>query len=566
MKSFVAGNSVLYTTDNRVGIITGKYDEVRDRWQVKFNGVDLILIPGEKLELVPDKEDPFDLFQSERFSSITDYRRCLYRHRMSGELTNIMYSMDNAVTTFMPHQFIPVIKFLESYTERLLIADEVGLGKTIEAMYIWEELRARKNAKRLLVVVPAVLRDKWKDDMKRFFGIDAEIISAQRKNDDRNLLHFVEEARRNPNQTSFTVIVSIEGLRVADQVRKVFSDCKDVEQLFDLTIIDEAHYYRNQERKTFDTGEELRDVSRHFLLLSATPIQTSSENFFNLLRLLAPEDFENKDTFEAQLEESRPLVRLANALERHEDKENVAYYLDEALQNDVFEQDEDLNYLRQNLDLVVDDSHERVVMTKKIKDKYFYAPLVTRSRKRDVLPNLIQRCVRPVNFKLSEYEHAFYDDVTQYLRHIDRESEYKTTFSTFRLIMRQRQMASCIPAALRAWRGIGVCDDDVNEEDSASETFTLQKMMEMPRFENYDLERLEANDSKFNRILAEIQKILVANPCEKIVIFTFFRTTARYLSDRLKKCNISTINLMGGVDRDEKNRRLEEFKISNVNV
>ncbi len=565
MSSFSAGNSVLYVTDGRVGVITGKFDKFRDRWQVKFNGVDLIWVPGEKLELVPEKEDPYDLFQSERFMGISDYRRCLYRYRMSGELTNIMYSMDNAVATFMPHQFIPVIKFLESYTDRLLIADEVGLGKTIEAMYIWEELRARKNAKRLLVVVPAVLRDKWKDDMKRFFGIDAEIVSAQRRDDDRSLLKRVEEVRHFPNQTNFALVVSIEGLRVADEVRAIFKECKDVEQLFDMTIVDEAHYYRNRERETFDTGEALRDVSHHFLLLSATPIQTNSENFFNLLRLLAPEDFEDRDTFDAQLAENRPLVRLANALERHEKKEVVAGYLDEALNNKIFEHDEDLNHLLKNLDSIVNDSHKRVVMIKKIKDKYFYAGLVTRSRKRDVMPNRIQRCVQPVNFKLSEYEHAFYDEVTRYLRDEDRKSERLTTVSTFRLIMRQRQMASCIPAALRAWRGFGPSGDD-GDEESSSETFTLQKMTEMPQFENYDLGLLEADDSKFTRVLVEIKKILAANPLEKIVIFTFFRTTARYLSERLKENDISTILLMGGVDRDEKARRLQAFKTSSVNV
>ncbi len=567
MASFVAGNSVRYTTDGRVGIITGKFDKFRDRWQVKFNGVDLIWVPGENLEVVPDKEDPFDLFQNERFMSISDFRRCLYRYRMSGELTNIMYSMDNAVATFMPHQFIPVIKFLESYTERLLIADEVGLGKTIEAMYIWEELRARKNAKRLLVVVPAVLRDKWKGDMERFFGIDAEIVSAQCKDDDHALLRRVEDVRRNPNQTNFALIVSIEGLRTADKVRDIFKECKDVEQLFDLTIIDEAHYYRNKERKTFDTGEELRDVSHHFLLLSATPIQTSSENFFNLLRLLAPEDFENQDTFHAQLAENRPLVCLANALERHDNKEVVEQYLKEALYNEVFERDADLNYFSRNLDLVVDNPQERVVMIKKIKDKYFYAGLVTRSRKRDVMPNRTQRCVQPVNFRLSEYEHEFYDEVTRYLRGEDQRNERSTIFSTFRLIMRQRQMASCIPAALRAWRGLGVNEnEDDGEEESSSENFAIQKMTEMPRFENYDLDWLEANDSKFNRVLAEVQKIIAANPHEKIVIFTFFRTTARYLNERLKDNHISTTLLMGGVDRDEKSRQLEAFKKTSVNV
>lgn len=562
--SFTAGNSVLYSTNGQVGVITGKLDKFKDRWQVKFNGKDLIWVPGEKLSLVPDKEDPFDLFQQERFQTISDFRRCLYRYRMSGELTNIMYSMDNAVTTFMPHQFIPVIKFLESYTDRLLIADEVGLGKTIEAMYIWEELRARKNAKRLLVVVPAVLRDKWKNDMQHFFGIDAEVVSSQRKGDDHSLLNRIEEARRNPSMTRFALIVSIEGLRVADQVREILEACKDVENLFDMTVIDEAHYYRNQERETFDTGEQLRDVSSHLVLLSATPIQTSSENFYNLLRLLAPEEFDNHDTFEAQLMENRPLVRLSNALERHEGADVVAGLVREAQANDVFAKDEDLEYLSKNLEGVLADPKERVSMIGRIKGKYFYSGFVTRSRKREVMPNRIQRKALPVNFRLSDYEYDFYNRVTGYLRAKDEETRRPGNFSTFRLIMRQRQMASCIPAALRAWRGIGV-DDDYDEEVNADRE-QVQRMSEMPAFEEFDLERLEENDSKFNRILDEVNRILLANPQEKIVIFSFFRTTVRYLIDRLGKSGISVIGLMGGLGREDKSQRLAAFKDSDINV
>ncbi len=77
-----------------------------------------------------------------------------------------MCSMNNSATKFLAHQFISVTKFLESFFERLLIAEEVGLGKTIESMYIWEELIARYNAQRLLIVVPAVLKFKWKNELK----------------------------------------------------------------------------------------------------------------------------------------------------------------------------------------------------------------------------------------------------------------------------------------------------------------------------------------------------------------------------------------------------------------
>ena len=156
---------------------------------------DIVIERNKITELSPvnARRNVYDLFQDGEFLSISDFRRRMYKYRMSGELTNMMYSMDNSVAEFLPHQFIPVVKFLESYTDRLLIADEVGLGKTIEAMYIWEELKARKNAKRLLVVVPAVLRDKWRGDMRKFFGIDAHIVSAQGNGVARSLLSCIRQ-------------------------------------------------------------------------------------------------------------------------------------------------------------------------------------------------------------------------------------------------------------------------------------------------------------------------------------------------------------------------------------
>lgn len=560
--AFKPGDQVLYSADERIGVITGKHLEAGNKWQVCFNGVDLLYVPGEKLTVVSGKEDVYDLFQAGRFQGISDYRRSLYRHRMSGKLTNVMYSMDNAVTTFHPHQFIPVVKFLESYTDRLLIADEVGLGKTIEAMYIWEELRARSNAKRLLIVVPAVLREKWKGDIKKFFGIEADIVSAQGLQGNATVLSKIRDARQNPARTSFVLIVSLEGLRIAGDVRKLLEDCAYVEQVFDLVIIDEAHYLRNSATEGFKTSEALRDVSKYMLLLSATPIQTSSNNFFNLLSLLAPEDFSDRITFNAQLLENQPLVRLSNALERNDRPGVVRAELDAALSSEVFANDDDLKRLRDNFEAIVSDMHQRVMMIHRIKGKYFYSGLVTRSRKRDVFPNRTQRNVVSVDFKLSGYERHFYEVVSEYLRSAD---DRKSNFSTFRLIARQRQMASCIPGALRSWRGIGV-DDDFDEELAASDGRDSARMTKMPKFEDFDLEELERLDSKFARVKAELKKILSENPREKVIVFSFFRNTVRYLYERLVDEGFSVDYIMGGLSLDEKTRRIDAFRETGTNI
>ena len=82
-------------------------------------------------------------------------------------------------TEFYPHQYKPLLTLLESPADGLLIADEVGLGKTIEAGIIWTELRAREDMRRLLIVCPAILKEKWRDELKLRFGIDAAIVDAR---------------------------------------------------------------------------------------------------------------------------------------------------------------------------------------------------------------------------------------------------------------------------------------------------------------------------------------------------------------------------------------------------
>lgn len=562
---FKQGDKVRYSADGQVGEITGKYRERGDAWQVCFNGVDLMYIPAEKLSHYTPCLDVYDHYQNEDFQSISDFRRRLYRYRMSGELTNLMYSMDNAVAEFMPHQFVPVVKFLESYTDRLLIADEVGLGKTIEAMYIWEELRARKNAKRLLVVVPAVLRDKWKGDMRKFFGIEADIVSAQGKGEGKTLLKCINEAIDDQNRTSFALIVSLEGIRTAEEVRNVLETCRDTVSVFDMAIIDEAHYLRNSETEGFKTGGLLRDVSKHLILLSATPIQTSSNNFFNLLSLLAPEDYTFRETFDQQLMENKPLVELANALERGVSSDELRPLVETALRNDVFAEDEDLKRLSNELDLIVSDVRERVIMIDRIKGKYFYSGLVTRSRKRDVFPGRTERVVASVNFKLNDYERRFYDQVSAYLRSEGTKIERKNDFSVFRLIARQRQMASCIPAALQAWRGIDN-ENDFDETGAAEAGTKNARYINMPQFEEFDLARLEREDSKFAQVLSKIQEILDKNPKEKIIIFSFFRRTVGYLWEKLKANGISASFIMGGLSLDEKTERIRSFAETETNV
>ena len=106
----------------------------------------------------------------DRWGHASDLRRNLTHVRLSGRLANVIYSMDVTGTDFYAYQFKPVLKLLNSATSGILVADEVGLGKTIEAGLIWTELRSRFDFRRLMVLCPAVLREKvaawsWPSDL-----------------------------------------------------------------------------------------------------------------------------------------------------------------------------------------------------------------------------------------------------------------------------------------------------------------------------------------------------------------------------------------------------------------
>ena len=562
---FSRGQQVMYEYDNRIGIITGL--QRGDRWQVKFGDGENLYIPGNKL-LEIQEDDIFSSFHTGRFQGIDDLRRILYKYRLSGELTNILYSMSNRATRFMPHQFIPVTKFLESYTDRLLIADEVGLGKTIESMYIWEELRARKNAKRLLIVVPSILRFKWKMDLRHYFGIDAHIVSAQNSEDAASLLNYIQDSIMLPQKENFELIVSLEGLRIAEKVKELLRQNRDIRRIFDLVIIDEAHNLRNSNTKSFETGELLRDVSDSFLLLSATPIQTGSDNFYNLLRLLSDEEFHNKNSFEMQLLENYPLVKLASAIDENENIKEVRRLLQATLGSPSYKHDSDIIELTQTLDQVMNSTERRIATVSKIRGKYFYDGFVTRTRKRDVIENRTERKAAAINYPLSAVERDFYDQVTAYLK---SKGDRENVFNNFSLITRQRQMASCMPAALENWRS-SWDGEEASEDDSAIfsdldvKSGNSFSSLTMPAFENINLSALISNDTKFQRVLQMLKMLIRDNPNEKIVIFSFFRGTVEYLYRQLVRAGIRCTAIMGGLKDSDKTERLMDFRDKNINV
>ena len=150
------------------GFTTGNVQEYRGRLlvEIRFGPNEARRYEYDTLELFSERADPISELKAGRLGVPSNLRRLMTLEKLKGDLTNVFYSMESTCADFYPHQFKPVLKFLESPVGRLLLADEVGLGKTIEAGLIWKELRAREKSKRLLVVCPSILKEKWQGDLR----------------------------------------------------------------------------------------------------------------------------------------------------------------------------------------------------------------------------------------------------------------------------------------------------------------------------------------------------------------------------------------------------------------
>lgn len=145
----------------RRGITTGKSrikPDGRIFWQVSFpDGVQYI--PEKQMEqILAELDAPVDLLNQGKFGRARDLRGTITHIRLNGRLADLIYSMEITNTDFYSYQFKPVLTFLDSPSNGLLIADEVGLGKTIEAGLIWTELRSRYNSRNLVILCPALQR------------------------------------------------------------------------------------------------------------------------------------------------------------------------------------------------------------------------------------------------------------------------------------------------------------------------------------------------------------------------------------------------------------------------
>lgn len=132
-----------------------------------------ILINGEFKTVSKDELEI--LVPALHLSSLDTYKENIYLNCIKEPLSDVLYSYNTNRLTPEPHQYKPLIKFLNSSNNRVLIADEVGLGKTIEAGMIYKEIDKREDLKISIIVVPSSLTLKWEEEFQIRFDEQFEI-------------------------------------------------------------------------------------------------------------------------------------------------------------------------------------------------------------------------------------------------------------------------------------------------------------------------------------------------------------------------------------------------------
>lgn len=190
-------------------------------------------------------------------------------------------ALTSAKIDLLPHQVVLTHRIATASPRRYLIADEVGLGKTIETALILRELASRGELNRALMVVPAGLINNWHRELNEVFNLDFEVFGSEGDITDRKTNAFAKHDR---------LIASIDTLKRPARIKRLQEAPR-----WDLVVFDEAHHltaYRTggKVRKTenYKLAEALKDHARDLMLLSATPHQGNHFQFWMLAQLLNP--------------------------------------------------------------------------------------------------------------------------------------------------------------------------------------------------------------------------------------------------------------------------------------
>jgi superfamily II DNA or RNA helicase len=470
--------------------------------------------------------------------------------KLRDPLTDVIYSFQTSRTLFRPYQFKPVLKMLMGTKQRILIADEVGLGKTIEAGLIWSELDLRTPMENVLVICPAALKKKWQDEMYRRFDRKLEELNTERLG---GWLDQIELGR----SESLQAIASLEGLRSSIHLERL----SKLAPRFDLIIVDEAHYLRNNNTQSFALGEIISDIADALVFLSATPLNLGNNDLFNLLSLLDSSQFFDRAVFDDQLEPNKYLNEIArNLLNNELNPRDLLPFLKAikgtALGHTIVRRS-DFESLEELLSLDKLTTNQISRAKRHISELNTLASVFTRTRKADTPEKRAIRTPISVQVNWTNEEHEAYSSIRKWFT--DR-ALAKGISPGLALQMPLRQAASCLPATFELLQDkYGFAAEEYEGLDAYDGNESAESVTRLMDF-NLNVIPAIPQDTKY----LEFEKALLhargKGMAKQVLIFSFFTRTINYLKQELSKTGLNVRIMYGATPPKERQELMASFR------
>lgn len=523
----------------------------RQLYKVSFGGIESDELEGN-LMADYDMNDPFERCRNNIYGSFIEFSKVNTTFKIQNSNISTVSSLKASKTLFKAYQFKPLLKFLNSDNKRILVADEVGLGKTIEAGHIMLEQKARNEFHNALVICPSSLREKWKEELKDKFGLTFTIIDSAKE-----LIQMIED-----HDGLVRAIINYEKVRsrlnskTNEEKNSILKYLSERGKKFSFILCDEAHKLRNDDTKTYKGVEQIMECADAAVFLTATPIMISSRNLYNLLHLLDNQRYSNPAIFEQGLRENAPFLAALSELTTNKplpqiaqnlcDKEidivqevNERIYRDTHLVKDHFAEFPLFQRIIERMNNEEDTLTLRAQLQHDIMSMSQMNQVFSRTRKREVTTDWSQaeRHPYPCIIPLNEDERDKFDEVIN--DYIDDNSytddwgeQRLTQGGSFGLVGKKRQIASSVYAYL-------------------SDNHNLIKGVDV--YADYPDAKV---DYLVNKIISEVFK----NGTKKLIVFAIFTKTIYYLSIRLKKAGYNCVMIHGKTDKEDRYDIIEQFK------
>ncbi len=503
-------------------------------------------------------EESIDFVDAERFHA--NITASLIRNPSLSSL----YSLNSAKIDFIPHQFRPVLKFIRSDRPRLLIADGVGVGKTIEAGLILKELEARRNLDSVLIICPRPLvsERKWEAEMERF-GEDFTALNGETFRYCINELK-LEGAWPEKYKKAVIPYSLFDESNIFGNSRRPGLLAVDPPK-FDLVIVDEAHHIRNTATYAYKAVDRFCESAEAAVMLTATPVQLHQDDLFVLLNVLRPDLIIDKKTF-YDMSEPNEFINAASAAVRNyqsdwqkEVKIQMIAAENTAWGAKVFTGNPTFNRVKKILSQGDVTPEERVQLISDIESLHTFSNIINRTRRRDIGEFTIRKPYT-VKIEFTPYQRMLHDEILDVIHDIFSKI-HCTENIKFMMTTIRRQTASCLFGLAPMLESIlyrhvyEIMDDDGTFDagsfdiDEPDILLRIKKILKLAG-------TLPKEDPKFDAMLKVIEKKQFEQK-NRIMIFSSFKHTLHYLEKKLTD-NGFRVGLIDGDVPDEDRRMLRK--------